>query len=89
MNQQQKKKAVLVVDDDPKSLKLVATRLTQEGYRVITAPSGKDALTMLKLEKPGLVLLDIMMPQMDGIETLRRIKALEPDLPVAMVTAVW
>jgi CheY-like chemotaxis protein len=53
MNKEQRRKAVLVVDDDPKSLKLVATRLTQEGYRVITAPSGKDALTMIKLWKIG------------------------------------
>jgi DNA-binding response OmpR family regulator len=79
----------LVVDDDPKSLELVAVKLTQEGYRVITAESGKDALEAIKLEKPGLVLLDIMMPEMDGMETLKRIKGLDPDIPVAMVTAVW
>jgi len=89
MNTEQTKKAVLVVDDDPKSLKLLAVTLIQEGYRVITAPSGKDALEQIKLEKPGLVLLDIMMPEMDGIETLKRIKAFDQDIPVAMVTAVW
>lgn len=89
MNKKRIKKAVLVVDDDPKSLKLLAVKLTQEGYRVITASSGEDALVALKLERPGLVLLDIMMPQMDGIETLKRIKSLKPDIPVAMVTAVW
>jgi len=89
MNKERIKKAVLVVDDDPKSLKLLAVKLTQEGYRVITAQSGEDALVAIKLERPGLVLLDIMMPQMDGIETLKRIKSLKPDIPVAMVTAVW
>jgi len=89
MNAEWSKKAVLVVDDDPNSLKLLAIKLTQEGYRVITAQSGKEALEAIKLEKPGLVLLDIMMPEMDGIETLKRIKALGPDIPVAMVTAVW
>ena len=89
MNTEQTKKAALVVDDDPKSLKLLAVTLIQEGYRVITAPSGKDALEQIKLEKPGLVLLDIMMPEMDGIETLRRIKAFDQDIPVAMVTALW
>jgi DNA-binding response OmpR family regulator len=89
MNKEKIKKAVLVVDDDPKSLKLLAIKLTQEGYRVITAQSGEDALEVIKLEKPGLVLLDIMMPEMDGSETLKRIKALEQDTPVAMVTAVW
>jgi len=89
MNAEWSKKAVLVVDDDPKSLKLLAVKLTQEGYRVITAQSGKEALEAIKLEKPGLVLLDIMMPEMDGIEALKRIKAFDPDIPVAMVTAVW
>ena len=89
MNTEQTKKAVLVVDDDPTSLKLLAVTLIQEGYRVITAQSGKDALEQIKLEKPGLVLLDIMMPEMDGIETLKRIKAFDQDIPVAMVTAVW
>jgi two-component system sensor histidine kinase ChiS len=89
MSEDQTGKAVLVVDDDPKNLELLAVKLSQEGYRVITAQSGKDALESIKLEKPGLVLLDIMMPEMNGIETLQRIKALEPSIPVAMVTAVW
>jgi DNA-binding response OmpR family regulator len=89
MNKESTKKAILVVDDDPKNLELLAVKLSQEGYRVITAQSGKDALEAIKLEKPGLVLLDIMMPKMNGIETLKRIKALEPSIPVAMVTAVW
>jgi DNA-binding response OmpR family regulator len=89
MNAEPFKKAVLLVDDDPKNLKLLAVKLTQEGYRVITAQSGKEALEAISLEKPGLVLLDIMMPEMDGIETLKRIKALDSNIPVAMVTAVW
>ena len=89
MNKERTKKAVLVVDDDPMTLKLLAAVLTHEGYRVITAQSGKDALETIKLEKPGLVLLDIMMPGMDGIETLKRIKAFDQDIPVAMVTALW
>ncbi len=89
MNEDRTGKAVLVVDDDPKNLELLAVKLSQQGYRVITAQSGKDALESIKLEKPGLVLLDIMMPEMNGIETLKGIKALEPSIPVAMVTAVW
>lgn len=89
MNKEGTKKAVLVVDDDPKHLKLVALKLTNVGYRVITAHSGKDALEVAKIEKPGLVLLDIMMPDMDGFETLKKIKAIDPDIPVAMVTAIW
>jgi len=83
------KKTVLVVDDNPKMLELLALKLTGEGYRVITAQSGADALEVIKMEKPGLVLLDIMMPDMNGFETLNRIKELESDIPVAMVTAIW
>ena len=89
MNKERTKKAVLVVDDDPKHLKLVALKLTDGGYRVITAQSGKDALEAAKIEKPGIVLLDIMMPDMDGFGTLKKIKAIDPDIPVAMVTAIW
>ena len=89
MNKEQTKKAVLIVDDDPAGLKLLAIKLTREGYRVITAQSGKSALETIELEKPGLVLLDIVMPEMDGIETLKRIKAFDPDIPVTMVTSVW
>lgn len=83
------KKAVLVVDDDPKMLKLLALKLAQKGYRVITAQSGADALDVLKLEKPGLVLLDMLMPDMNGLEVLKKIKKLQPDIPVAIVTSVW
>ncbi len=83
------KKAILVVDDDPKMLKLLALKFAQKGYRVITAQSGKDALDALKLEKPGLVLLDMLMPDMNGLEVLKKIKKLQPDIPVAMVTSVW
>jgi len=89
MNKERTKKAVLVVDDDPKHLKLVSLKLAEAGYRVINAQSGKDALESIKIEKPGLVLLDIMMPDMDGLETLKKIKAMDPDIPVAMVTAIW
>ena len=79
----------MVVDDDPKHLKLLGLKLTEEGYRVITVQSGKDALEAIKIEKPGLVLLDMLMPDMDGFETLKRIKTIDPDIPVAMVTSVW
>lgn len=89
MTKEKTKKAILVVDDVTANLELISVNLIQEGYRVITAESGFAALDMINLEKPGLVLLDIIMPKMDGIETLKRIKAIDPDIPVAMVTAVW
>ncbi len=89
MTEEKTKRAILVVDDVAANLELIAVNLIQEGYRIITAESGFDALDMINLEKPGLVLLDIMMPKMDGIETLKRIKAMDPNIPVAMVTSVW
>ncbi len=89
MTEEKTKKAILVVDDVAANLELISVNLTQEGYRVLTAESGFAALDMIKLEKPGLVLLDIMMPKMDGIETLKRIKAMDRSIPVAMVTSVW
>jgi DNA-binding NtrC family response regulator len=76
----------LVVDDDPKNLELLAVKLTQEGYRVITAQSGKDALEAIKLEKPDLVLLDIRMPEIDGMEFMRQIKKLDDDIEVIVLT---
>lgn len=89
MNKERTKKPVLVVDDDPKHLKLLGLKLANEGYRVITVQCGKDALETIKIERPGLVLLDMLMPDMNGFETLKKIKRLDPDIPVAMVTSVW
>jgi DNA-binding response OmpR family regulator len=92
MDEVKNKKYVLVVDDDPKILKLVALRLAQEGYRAVAVESGESALAHIKIEKPGLVLLDIMMPDMSGLEVLKRIKAMDPNVPVCpvcIVTAVY
>ncbi len=89
MGAEKTKKAILAVDDDPKQLELLGIKLTESGYRLIVVQSGKEALKAIELEKPGLVLLDLLMPEMNGFETLKRIKAIEPDIPVVMVTSVW
>ena len=83
------KKTILIVDDDPMSLELLTDNLTSESYQVMTALSGKVALEVIKRERPGLVLLDMLMPEMDGFETLKKIKGFDPEIPVAIVTAVW
>ena len=83
------KKPVYVVDDDRKILELIALRLSLKGYRVVALESGEEAFAHIKIEKPGLVLLDMMMPRMNGFEVLKGIKALDPAIPVCMVTAVW
>ena len=66
---------ILVVDDEADILEFISYNLKKEGYEVYTAPNGKEALPIAKKIKPDLILLDVMMPVMDGIETCKRIKA--------------
>jgi CheY-like chemotaxis protein len=81
-------KKILCVDDEPINLAIIEFNLMTHGYEVFKASDGLSALRMVKDIKPQLVLLDIMMPGMDGIETLKEIKKIDPDLPVIMVTGV-
>jgi class 3 adenylate cyclase len=81
---------ILVVDDTPKNVKLLADLLTVKGYAVVTATSGAEALKRVEAEKPDLVLLDVVMPEMSGYEVCRKIRE-NPEagiLPVVMVTAL-
>jgi two-component system, OmpR family, alkaline phosphatase synthesis response regulator PhoP len=81
--------SILVVDDDPKIVRVVEINLTQAGYQVRTAADGEEALAAATQERPDLVLLDVMMPRLDGFDTLKRLKA-DPaltDIPVVMLTA--
>ncbi len=81
-------KKILVIDDDDDVRNLIYTALSSEGYDVITLASGKEALQLLMDIDVDCVLLDVMMPEMDGWETLRMIRAKEDTqkLPVIMVT---
>ncbi|MDP3731893.1 MAG: response regulator [Candidatus Omnitrophota bacterium] len=79
------RKTVLVVDDE-EIIRDFFTRTLSE-YRVLAATNGKEALEMIKKEKPDLVLLDIKMPGIDGIETLRRIKEIDRSIAVIMLSA--
>lgn len=80
---------ILVVDDTPANLDLFSQILESEGYAVSFATNGKQALKLASLDKPDLILLDIMMPEMDGIETCRRLKSLKDvkEIPVIFITA--
>jgi len=78
-------KKVLVVDDDPAFLRLVEQVLTQKGYEVLKAGSGQEGLRILFAQKPDLVLLDVVMPKMDGWETCRRIRDIS-DIPIIILT---
>jgi len=82
-------KTILVVDDDSDTLTLIGLTLQRRGFEVIKAQSGQQALNLLAHDRPDLVILDVMMPQMDGYEVCREIKA-DPrtaELPVIMLTA--
>ncbi len=78
---------ILVVDDEKNILKLYQAELEDEGYEVVTANSGKEALEVFDRESPDLVTLDILMPDMDGIQVLRYLKEKNPSIPVIMLTA--
>ncbi|MDI6873567.1 response regulator transcription factor [Candidatus Solincola sp.] len=79
----------LVVDDDQLFLRLLELNLAKIGIKVYTAPSGREALRLAAAEKPDIILLDIMMPGMDGYEVLRQLKASGEtrDIPIIMLTA--
>jgi two-component system cell cycle response regulator len=80
---------ILVVDDNPDNLEIIATRLRYRGYEVVTAERGDQAIQQVHEHKPHLMLLDIMMPDLDGYEVARRIRADDdiPYLPIIVVTA--
>jgi class 3 adenylate cyclase/ActR/RegA family two-component response regulator len=80
---------ILVVDDVPDNVDILQMRLESQGYEVVTAGDGVEALEQTRALLPDLVLLDIMMPKMDGIETVKRLKAdaTLPFIPVILVTA--
>ncbi|MEJ2313678.1 MAG: response regulator [Nitrospirota bacterium] len=78
---------VLVVDDDAHILRLYKEELEEEGYDVVTAGTGEEALEVFEKENPDLVTLDILMPDIDGISLLRRMKEMKPRLPIIMSTA--
>jgi DNA-binding response OmpR family regulator len=77
---------ILVVDDEPEIVKLVRAYLERAGYRVLTARNGRDALSVTRHEKPDLIILDLTMPEMDGLEFTRRLRQ-ERNTPIIMLTA--
>lgn len=79
---------ILVVDDEQVVCKMLKKFLTHKGYAVTTALSGKEAIKKVEKERPQIVLLDIRMPEMDGIETLKRIRNIDKKVGIIMITAV-
>ena len=84
------KKKILVVDDDKSVLLLLEKRLTEEGYSVITAENGYDALALAKSKNPDLIILDLVMPGMEGSEVSAKLKE-DPktmNIPIIFLTAL-
>jgi CheY-like chemotaxis protein len=81
------KRKILLVDDEVDFIDLLKMRLEAGGYDVITSNNGKDALERFKKDKPDAILLDIMMPEMDGLSVLKYIRAQDTTLPVFIITA--
>ncbi len=79
-------KTILVVDDEKRLVSLVESYLKQEGYRVITAYDGREALTVARRQSPDLIILDIMMPEMDGYEFIEAFRH-ERNTPIILLTA--
>jgi len=77
---------ILVVDDEQRIIDLASMYMEQEGYRVLAALDGLSALKMIQEAAPSLVVLDLMLPQLDGLEVCRRVRA-QSDIPIIMLTA--
>lgn len=80
---------VMLVDDEADFTQPLAFWLKSKGYAVTVAPEGKSALGLIEKDKPDIVFLDLRMPVMDGIETLRRIREFDKRLPVIIVTVEY
>lgn len=79
---------ILVVDDQLGVRRLIQEVFREAGYRVATAAHGQEALAVAAVEEPSVVLLDMKMPVMDGLDTLKALKGLYPNIAVLMMTAV-
>ena len=84
------KSTIMVVDDDPDLVDILRARLEQREFNVMCVYSGSQALAGLEKQKPNLIVLDIMMPEMDGLEVLRRLKAAPEtsSIPIILLTAL-
>ena len=78
---------ILIVDDTPANVEILEMRLAAHGYEMLTARDGEEALAIIGDKQPDLILLDIMMPGMDGITAFKKLKETVPDIPVIFMTA--
>lgn len=90
MGRERERPTILLIDDVPDVLKILGTQLAQWGYRVLTAASGEEGLTLAEAERPALILLDILMPRMKGRDVCARLKTnpATHEIPVIFLTAL-
>jgi len=84
---QETDRPILVVDDDAKIVRLVRAYLEREGYRVVGATDGRAALRAVELERPALIVLDLMLPEIDGLSVVRAIRNAADDTPIIILSA--
>ncbi len=84
---QEADRPILVVDDDAKIVRLVRAYLEREGHRVIGATDGRTALTSIQLERPALIVLDLMLPEIDGLSVIRAVRREADDTPIIVLSA--
>ncbi|MFO0567500.1 MAG: response regulator transcription factor [Polyangiaceae bacterium] len=81
------RKTILVIEDEPHIMLGLKDALTFEGYRVVTAPSGKEGLSQARAERPNVVLLDLMLPDMNGYQVCEELRRFDAFMPIIMLTA--
>ncbi len=86
MNKEFTRKKILVIDDEPELLALMMEVLEDEGYQAFSAANGADGIRLNEQENPDLIILDLRMPEMDGIETLRQIRKKDDKVKVVILT---
>ena len=86
MNKEVTRRKILVIDDEPELLMLMMEMLTDEGCHALSAANGPDGIRLNEQENPDLIILDLRMPEMDGIETLRQIRKKDDKVKVVILT---
>lgn len=82
-----RKKKILIVDDETGFLEIMTQRIESWGYKVITASNSKEAMDAFRNKKPDVIILDYLMPDIDGVQLLTKIRAIDMKIPVIMFTA--
>jgi DNA-binding response OmpR family regulator len=81
-------KKILIVEDDQDFISILKIKFTSEGFSVVTAENGDDGVTMAEKEKPDLVISDVLIPQMNGIEMAKKIKKANKNVPIIFLTNI-